>query len=177
MNSGADLPIAGSFIYPYLTIIRTKPDIAVRGIKNQAQQVDAIVRVMVMQPDGEHCMREVLVCDPFVVALRTVPYMSQFSFSAFFGRSGSPSMVLLPSGVEVPILSFPYRMVAPCRPPTAAECLCPPASPSPTKVLPDDGTTTPAAGVASSAWASRKHGEEHAAPHVGLSAPGEGCDQ
>ena len=131
VDSGADLPIAGSFIYPYSTVIKKRPNISVRGIRNQAQQVDAIVRVVVMLPDGEHCIREVLVCDPIVVALWSVPYMSSFGYSTFFGRSGLPNVIFLPSGRQVEVMSTPYRLLAPCRPPTPAECRDPPAAPQP----------------------------------------------
>jgi hypothetical protein len=110
VDSGADLHIAGAFIYPYADVVRRDPGISVKGIDGELTRVNAVVRTTVVFGDGRHLVSEILVCDAFQVALWSVPFATHFGFAAMLGAQGQPSVVQTPTGYEQPLLLNPYRM-------------------------------------------------------------------
>ena len=84
VDSGADMMIGGSFLYPVSDVIARSPDIWVRGVDGGRTAVDAVVRTAVVMGDGMHVVSEILVCDSFRVALWSVPYATHFGFAALF---------------------------------------------------------------------------------------------
>jgi hypothetical protein len=76
VDSGAELMIAGAFIYPYSRVLERSPPIHIKGVDGELTQVDSVVRTMVRLADGDHVLREVLVCDTFQIALWSTEYMS-----------------------------------------------------------------------------------------------------
>ena len=44
VDSGAELMIAGSFIYPYSRVLQRFPPIRIKGVDGELTQVDAVVR-------------------------------------------------------------------------------------------------------------------------------------
>ena len=129
VDSGADLMIAGKFIYPYATLLLHKPDVRIKGVDGALTPVDNLVRTMVRLPDGDHCVREVLVCDDFEIALWSTEYMSAFGFAALLMPVGEASTVRTPGGCDCPLQHRPYRLMAPCRVPTPYEFSSPPVAP------------------------------------------------
>ena len=123
VDSGAELNVAGAFIYQYSMVLARDPDVRIRGVDGAETQVDAVVRTVLTLPDGEHVMREILVCDPFDIALWGAPYMSEFGFGHWLTASSKLSYVSTPSGARIPLLTGPYRIVAPLRKPTVTEAL------------------------------------------------------
>jgi hypothetical protein len=121
VDSGAELLIAGAFIYPNSTIVERRPDVSIKGVEGKLTPVDNVVRSMTRLPDGEYCMSEILVCDDFQIALWSTEYMACFGFSALLMPSGEPSVVRTPSGCNVTLEHRPYRIHAPCRKPTPLE--------------------------------------------------------
>ena len=121
VDSGAELMIAGSFIYPYAKVVATRPDVHVKGVDGALTPVDNLCRAVVALPDGDHTVCEILVCDPFEIALWSTEYMGCFGFSAPPMHSGSQSVVRTPTGCCVPLLHRPYRLMAPPRAPSADE--------------------------------------------------------
>ena len=121
VDSGAELMIAGSFIYEYSAVVLRKPDVSIKGVDGSLTPVDSVVRTMVRLPDGDHCVSEVLVRDSFEIALWSTEYMARFGFDTLLLRSGGSSVVRTPSGCEVPLQRQPYRLYAPCRVPSDAE--------------------------------------------------------
>ena len=121
VDSGAELMIAGSFIYPYAQVLARRPDVHVKGVDGALTPVDSLCRAVVALPDGDHTVCEILVCDPFEIALWSTEYMGCFGFSALLMDSGSQSVVRTPTGCCVPLLHRPYRLLAPPRAPSAEE--------------------------------------------------------
>ena len=121
VDSGAELMIAGSFIYPYVQVLARRPDVQVKGVDGALTPVDNLCRAVVALPDGDHTVCEILVCDPFEIALWSTEYMGCFGFSALLMDSGSQSVVRTPTGCCVPLLHRPYRLLAPPRAPSAEE--------------------------------------------------------
>jgi hypothetical protein len=121
VDSGAELMIAGKFIYPYSTVVERRPDVSIKGVDGALTRVDNVVRTMVRLPDGDHCVREILVCDAFEIALWSTEYMACFGFCALLMPAGKESVVRTPGGCDVALGHRPYRLLAPCRVPTRAE--------------------------------------------------------
>ena len=126
VDSGAELMIAGSFIYPFSTVVLRGPDVQIKGVDGSLTQVDSVVRAMARLPDGDHCIQEILVCDSFDIALWSTEYMGCFGFSTLLMSSAEESVIATPAGCRVPLEHRPYRLMAPCRPPTACEQSSPP---------------------------------------------------
>ena len=80
-----------------------------------------MVRTVVRLPDGDHAVRELLVCDPFKIALWSTEYMGHFGFAAVLESADAVSYVRTPTGCQVPLSHRPYGLVAPCRAPTSGE--------------------------------------------------------
>ena len=121
VDSGAELLIAGSFMYQYSSIVERKPGVSIKGVEGRLTPVDNVVRTIARLPDGEYCLAEVLVCDDFEIALWSTEYMACFGFGALLMPSNEPSVVRTPSGCNVTLEHRPYRLLAPCRKPTHAE--------------------------------------------------------
>lgn len=121
VDSGAELMIAGSFIYEVAEVVLREPDIYVKDVRGVLTRVDTVVRTVVTLPDGDHCIREVLVCDAFELALWSTEYMRHFGFAALLMEAGMVSSIRTPTGCLVPLLHRPYRVRAPCRAPTPKE--------------------------------------------------------
>lgn len=121
VDSGAELMIAGSFIYPMATVVLTRPEIFVKDVRGVLTRVDSVVRTVVQLPDGDHCVREVLVCDSFELALWSTEYMRHFGFAALLMEAGAVSSIRTPTGCLIPLSHRPYRVKAPCRVPTSLE--------------------------------------------------------
>ncbi|KAL3932542.1 MAG: hypothetical protein SGPRY_000653 [Prymnesium sp.] len=81
VDSGAEHMIGGSFLYPYSRVVAWSPEIFVKDVRGELTRVDVIVRTVVSLADGDHCVREVLDCDKFQIALWSCEYMSQFGLS------------------------------------------------------------------------------------------------
>ena len=128
VDSGAELMIAGAFIYPYATVIMQRPDVQIQSVDGSMTQVDAVVRTMVQMEDATHKVCEVLVCDSFGIALWSTEYMGCFGFSALLLDSASTSVVCTPSGHRAPLKHRPYRLLAPPRAPTVEELASPSTS-------------------------------------------------
>ena len=84
-----------------------------------------MVRVVQLD-DGDYCVREILVCDAFDVALWSTEYMGCFGFDTVLSgaHSHTPSIVRTPRGLDIPLEHRPYRLHAPPRAPTDAEFSC-----------------------------------------------------
>ncbi|KAL3904012.1 MAG: hypothetical protein SGPRY_011446 [Prymnesium sp.] len=67
--------------------------LSARDVRGELTRVDAVVRTVVNLPDGDHCVREVLVSDSFQLALCSCEYMSQFGFAALLLETGAVSSV------------------------------------------------------------------------------------
>ncbi|KAL3920038.1 MAG: hypothetical protein SGPRY_005403 [Prymnesium sp.] len=96
-DSGAELMIGGFFLYPYSRVVAWSPEIFVKDVQGELTRVDAIVRTVVSLADGDHCVREVLVCDKFQIALWSCEYMSQFGFAALLLEAGCGSYIRSPT--------------------------------------------------------------------------------
>ena len=107
VDSGAEMNVTGSFIYPNSYVLDRAPKVQIRGVDGGLTQVDAIVRTMLVLPDGDHAMMEVLVCNDFKVALWGVPYMVEFGFRTVLDKVGSTSTIRTPTGFEVELLNRP----------------------------------------------------------------------
>ena len=140
VDSGAELLIAGSFMYQYGTIVERKPDVSIKGVEGRLTPVDNVVRSIARLPDGEYCLAEILICDDFEIALWSTEYMACFGFGALLMPSNEPSVVRTPSGCNVTLEHRPYRLLAPCRKPTHAEFR---ASAAPVQPLVDSGALAP----------------------------------
>ena len=114
VDSGADLHIAGAFIYPYSDIICRNPGISIKGVDGELTRVDAVVRTTAVFGDGQHAISEILVCDAFQIALWSVPFATHFGFAALLGAQGQPSLVRTPTGHEQPLTLNPYSMRLQC---------------------------------------------------------------
>ena len=139
VDSGADLVIAGSFIYPYATLLQRKPQLHIRGVDGKHTQVDALVRTVARLPDGEYVIQEVLVCDAFQIALWSTEYMACYGFSHMLAPPSMDSYVQTPSGYRVVLEHRPYRMLATCRSPASGPRILPPppsAAPAPPVAAP-----------------------------------------
>ena len=167
VDSGAELMIAGAFIYPYSTVVLRSPDVRVKGVDGSMTPVDSVVRTMVRLPDGDHCIREILVCDSFQLALWSTEYMASFGFSTFLMASGDPSYIRTPAGRNVTLAHQPYRLAAPCRVPTRVEydslypshcrAAIPHAPPAPPPALPAPESEPLAANCTASRWVWQLH--------------------
>ena len=98
--------------------------------------MDFFVRLVVNLTDGDHIVREVLVCNNFDVAIWGTPYMSEFGFCHWLVHAQGSSMMFTPRGGRVPIRSKPYRLYAPPRRPTKEELLRPPPAPVAGRIAP-----------------------------------------
>ena len=131
VDSGAELLIAGSFMYQYSSIVERKPDVSIKGVEGRLTPVDNVVRTIARLPDGEYCLAEVLVCDDFEIALWSTEYMACFGFGALLMPSNEPSVVRTPSGCNVTLEHRPY--ISPARSmsqayPRRVQCECRPGS-------------------------------------------------
>lgn len=118
VDSGAELVIAGAFMYQYARVLQLLPPVSVRGVDGELTPVDALVRTVARLPEGDYLIREVLMCDPFQIALWSTEYMGGFGFAHVFETSDKPSYVRTPRDHRIPLEHRPYRMILPCRAPT-----------------------------------------------------------
>ena len=68
VDSGADVHIAGDFIYSYDDVVCRNPDVSIRGVDGELTPVDSIVSTTIVFECGQFKLDKVYVCDAFKVA-------------------------------------------------------------------------------------------------------------
>ena len=172
VDSGADLMIAGAFMYAHSVLLQRNPPVHVRGIDGKHTQVNSLVRAIAQLPDGEYVVREILVCDPFEIALWATEYMGEFGFTHVMAPPTEDSYVQTPTGCRVVLAHRPYRMVAPCRSPDSGPLRAPGAPLATDASALTASTVTPRVRVDSDAAS----GPVGVAPSSCLSCGESGCE-